>query len=137
MDRRIRLALVGVIAVVTLVVYLMADPPTASISIDEVAEAPERHDDGELAVRGTITNGSIDTLNSSFVLGGEEHTLPVDIAGVSLSDGFSEGKTVLVHGELVKKDGEWWLQAERIDIGCPSKYEAEDPSEHPDGVPMA
>ena len=134
MDRRLRLLIVGLLASASLAVVLITDPPASLVPVDEVAASPDRYTDETHPIHGIIANGSIDTTDSTFELAGADHALPVDFGGVAVGDGFSEGRTVLVYGHLEQRDGMWWVQAESIDIGCPSKYEAEEA--HPEGIPQ-
>ena len=136
MDRRVRLLALGGVVILALAATLLLAPPEGSLSVDEVMDDPNEFTGDAISIRGLVMNGSWQEGDTDFTLEGENELLHVDFSGVSISSGFSEGKTILVTGELLQSDGEWIFHAEEIQVGCPSKYEAEtaDGGEHPDNV---
>ncbi len=126
MDRRVRLAGIGAVIVTALLATLLLTPPEGSLSVDDVMDDPDQRKGDTISVRGVVENGSFDTQAGIFALSGESSILSVKIGAAQLSTAFSEGKTILVTGELVLNGDEWQLHAEDIQVGCPSKYEAED-----------
>lgn len=136
MDRRIRLLCLGGVVVIALSASLILSPPEGSISVDDLMAEPDDRIGDTMAVRGIVENGSYDASDETFTLLGEDDSLKVLFGGVGLSSAFSEGKTVLVTGELQQQGGEWVLHAEEVQVGCPSKYEAvaETGQDHPSEI---
>ena len=129
MDRRIRLVGLGLIVVVSLLATLLLTPPEGSKSVDEVLASPDEYKGESISVRGIVKNGSYNLTEGAFILSGDNSELSVTIGSTQLSTAFSEGKTILVTGILVETNGEWELRSEEIEVGCPSKYEAEGESD--------
>ena len=115
----------GTIVVVSLLATLLLTPPEGSKSVDEVLANPDEFRGESISVRGVVKNGSYNLSNGDFILSGEDNELSVTIGSTQLSTAFSEGKTILVTGILVEVNNEWELRSEKIEVGCPSKYEAE------------
>ena len=115
----------GTIVVVSLLATLLLTPPEGSKSVDEVVINPDEYRGESISVRGVVKNGSYNLSNGDFILSGEDNELSVTIGSTQLSTAFSEGKTILVTGILVEVNNEWELRSEKIEVGCPSKYEAE------------
>ena len=115
----------GTIVVVSLLATLLLTPPEGSKSVDEVLASPDEFRGESISVRGVVKNGSYNLSNGDFILSGEDNELRVTIGSTQLSTAFSEGKTILVTGILVEVNNEWELRSEQIEVGCPSKYEAE------------
>lgn len=136
MDRRMRLLALGGVVIIALAATLLLAPPEGSLSVDEVMEYPNDYTGDSISIRGLVMNGSWQVGDTDFTLEGEESEMFVDFSGVAITSGFSEGKTILVTGELQKSGGEWIFHAEEIQVGCPSKYEAAaaEGGEHPDNV---
>ena len=89
--------------------------------IDEVMDSPEGHE-GEVHLRGQVEPGSINSSSTSFILIGLEHALRIDFSRAAIPDGFDEGNTIAVKGQLVNEEGSWILMAYEIQTGSPSKY---------------
>ena len=121
LSRTNRLLAVGGSILVLVVMMLATVDPQTQYFVDEVMENPEDFE-GQVHLRGKIANGSIDSENYTFTLMGIEHGLFVDFSGTAVPDGFNEGKTIAVKGNLVYDSGAWILEAKEIQTGCPSKY---------------
>ena len=121
LSRTNRLLAVGGSILVLVVMMLATVDPQTQYFVDEVMENPEDFE-GQVHLRGKIANGSIDSENYTFTLMGIEHGLFVDFSGTAVPDGFNEGKTIAVKGDLVYDSGAWILEAKEIQTGCPSKY---------------
>lgn len=136
MDRRVRLLALGGVVIIALAATLLLAPPEGSLTVDEVMQDPDDFTGDSISVRGVVKNGTWEEGSVEFLLEGEGSDLFIDFSGVSISSGFSEGKTILVTGELQQSAGEWVFHAEEIQVGCPSKYEAQAESggEHPDNI---
>jgi len=79
----------------------------------------------EVHIRGSVLNGSLDTGEHTFSMGGGTYNLTIDFAGTAVPPGFEEGRVVAIKGLFSNQGGEWKLHADEIITGCPSKYEAE------------
>ena len=124
LDRRLRLILAGVLIFVALGASLWVSPPQTPISVDKLMTTPSEHEDMVVVLRGTVSNGSLDMQSYSFNLDGENLTVPVNFAAIAVPNGMSEGKTIIVEGTFSKLNDIWGLTAEKITVGCPSKYNA-------------
>ena len=124
LDRRLRLILAGVLIFVALGASLWVSPPQTPISVDKLMSSPSEHEDMVVVLRGTVSNGSLDMQSYSFNLDGENLTVPVNFAAIAVPTGMSEGKTIIVEGTFSKLNDIWGLSAEKITVGCPSKYNA-------------
>ncbi|MED5271445.1 MAG: cytochrome c maturation protein CcmE [Candidatus Thermoplasmatota archaeon] len=124
LDRRLRLILAGLLIFVALGASLWVSPPQTPISVDKLMSSPSEHEDMVVVLRGTVSNGSLDMQSYSFNLDGENLTVPVNFAAIAVPNGMSEGKTIIVEGTFSKLNDIWGLSAEKITVGCPSKYNA-------------
>lgn len=119
--RASRLALVSVcMAALVALMFISVDPET-QYYIDEVMDSPQNHE-GDIHMRGQVEPDSINSSTSFFMLIGIEHSLSIDYSGAAIPDGFDEGITIAVKGQLVNENGNWILKANEIQTGCPSKY---------------
>ena len=125
MDRRLRLIGVGFVIALSLLATLLLTPPEGSLSVDEIMSNPSEYNGDTIHARGIVSNGTFDSTSGIFMLSGVEYNLTVQIGSAQLSPAFSEGKTILVTGELSLIGEQWRIHAEEIQVGCPSKYEAE------------
>ena len=119
--RASRLGLVAICMVALVALMFISVDPETQYYIDEVMESPESHE-GDVHMRGQVELGSVDSSGTSFTLIGQEHSLSIDYSGAAIPDGFDEGLTIAVKGQLVNDDGDWILLATEIQTGCPSKY---------------
>ena len=124
-DRLTRLALVAVVMLGLVGLMFMTVDPEIQYTVDEVMESPEDHDSSEIHLRGIVRFGSVDNQSSTFTLEGLTSELSVSFVSIAVPDGFEEGRTIAVKGELSQDDGNWHLSANEIQTGCPSKYETE------------
>ena len=124
LDRRLRLILAGVLIFVALGASLWISPPQTPISVDELMSSPSNHENNVVVLRGTVSNGTLDMQSYSFNLDGDNQTVPVNFAAIAVPNGMSEGKTIIVEGTFSKSNDVWGLTAEKITVGCPSKYNA-------------
>lgn len=124
LDRRLRLILAGVLIFVALGASLWISPPQTPISVDELMTSPSNHENKVVVLRGTISNGTLDMQSYSFYLEGENESVTIDFAAIAVPNGMSEGKTIIVEGTFSQLNDVWALNAEKITVGCPSKYNA-------------
>ena len=122
-SRRTRLVAIGLIAILALSATLLLTPPEISVSVDYVINNHSEYEDETISVRGVVMNDSLDSEMLRFNLSGDVHTLQVNYESITISNAFSEGKTILVSGTLKNDDGELILIADSLTVGCPSKYE--------------
>jgi len=59
-----------------------------------------------------------------FILEGVNGEIFVDFVDSPIPDGFDEGRTIAVRGDLVEQNGIWLIDSFEIQTGCPSKYES-------------
>ncbi len=119
--RASRLGLVAVcMAVLVALMFISVDPET-QYYIDEVMDSPQDYE-GDVHMRGQVGPGTIDSSTSSFILIGIEHSLSIDYSAAAIPDGFEEGHTIAVKGQLMNNGASWILIANEIQTGCPSKY---------------
>ncbi len=123
--RHTRLLLVGGIMLGLMGLMFLSVDPEIQYTVDEVMDSPESHDSGELNVRGIVQEQSLDSSPSTFILAGEESQIEVSFASIAVPDGFEEGRMVAVKGDLILVGNQWYIEANEIQTGCPSKYETE------------
>jgi len=123
--RRLVVVGIGLIALISLM--LISVDPEVQYTVDEVMGSPEDFTSGEIHLRGTVLEGSVDEESKIFILAGtnENAQLFIDISSVALPDGFGEGYMIAVKGDLLNIEGKWTISANSIQTGCPSKYAAE------------
>ena len=122
-SRRIRILLVGAVITLGLLGVLLIQAPEPTRTVDEVMKGPSAYLDREIAVRGEIVDGSIDSNRSEFILHGFSSTLRIDYLDASVSNGLGDNRTVYAQGILKYIDGEYVFEAQIIKTSCPSKYE--------------
>jgi|TARA_Y100000782_G_scaffold38271_1_gene42706 cytochrome c-type biogenesis protein CcmE len=115
------MALVGVALAGLVTLMFLSIEPETQYSVDEVMSSPLSHEGG-VHLRGQVVIDSLDSDSSSFELAGSSHTLNIDFSGVAIPDGFEEGHTIAVKGNLINTADGWLLKAREIQTGCPSKY---------------
>ncbi len=120
-----RLAIVIVLLLSTVGAMTLSVKPETQHSVDEVMAEPDSFADGRIHLRGVIANGSHDSDESTFLLIGSGASLRVSLGSIAVPEGFEEGRTVAVKGDLVTDGQGWILKAHEVKTGCPSKYEAE------------
>ncbi len=86
--------------------------------------SPSDHENTIVVLRGIVSNNSLDMQSYSFELDGENQSIPVNFAAIAVPNGMSEGKTIIVEGIFTRINEAWSLTAEKITVGCPSKYNA-------------
>ena len=123
--RHTRLLLVGGIMLGLMGLMFLSVDPEIQYTVDEVMDSPESYDSGELNVRGIVQEQSLDSSSNTFILAGEESQIEVSFASIAVPDGFEEGRMVAVKGDLILVGNQWYIEANEIQTGCPSKYETE------------
>ena len=123
LTHRTRLLLIGAALTMALGATLLLQTPEATRSADEVMGSPSSLEGKEIAIRGEVLDFSIDEVNNTFILHGEESELLIDYSQASVSNGLGDNRTVYAEGVLIYSDGVWIFEAEVIKTSCPSKYE--------------
>ena len=101
-----------------IVVFTTVDEQSMYVSVEEVVSG-DYQNGANLQVHGTITDIKI---NDCIMVDGN-YSLRVDISSIILPDTFSENKGATFTGILRIVDGEMYLEAIKVQMGCPSKYE--------------
>ena len=92
---------------------------------NELVENSNKHQDKEVHVRGIVVEDSISETGLSFVLGGNDHEIVIDVSGIATPEGLVEGSTVVVQGKFRSTADGWEIDATQVQTGCPSKYESD------------
>lgn len=124
-SRRVRIFFLGAAITLGLLGVLLVQSPEPTRSVDEVMITPSKYVDKEIALRGEVLDGSIDSNASVFILHGDDSTLVIDYIDASVSNGLGDNRTVYAQGVLRFIDGEYIFEADIIKTSCPSKYEEE------------
>ena len=101
-----------------IVVFTTVDEQSMYVSVEEVVSG-DYQNGANLQVHGTITDLKI---NDCVMVDGN-YSLRVDISAIILPDTFAENKGATFTGILRVVDGEMYLEAIKVQMGCPSKYE--------------
>ena len=101
-----------------IVVFTTVDEQSMYVSVEEVVSG-DYQNGANLQVHGTITDIKI---NDCIMVDGN-YSLRVDISSIILPDTFAEDKEATFTGILRVVDGEMYLEAVKVQMGCPSKYE--------------
>ena len=123
--RASRLLAVGLLITVLVLAMLIQAQPLPQITVDEVVNNSDIHEDKEVHVRGIVVEGSISESGLMFALGGIDHEITIDASGISVPEGLVEGSTVVVQGKFRTTANGWQIDATQVQTGCPSKYESE------------
>ena len=119
-----RLAIVFGSSLAVLGLMMASVDPEIQYSVDEIMDEPVKFQNGHIFVRGVVSPDSLDNQEMSFILKGVTDEIFVDFTDSPVPDGFDEGRTIAVRGELVKQNGIWFIDSFEIQTGCPSKYES-------------
>ena len=124
LTRITRLAIVFGSSMAILGLMMASVDPEVQYSVDEIMNEPEKFQDSKFSVRGVASTVSIDNSDMRFILDGISHEILVDFADSPIPDGFDEGRTIAVRGNLNFQNGFWIIDSYEIQTGCPSKYES-------------
>lgn len=122
--RATRLGIVLVTTIAVLGLMMISIDPQVQHTVDEIMDNPDEHQSQTIFVRGAVVNNSIDFESMIFIISGAESILLVDFTNAAVPDGFADGRTVAVTGQLIENHNVWELSASEIQTGCPSKYES-------------
>lgn len=101
-----------------IVVSLTITDQSIYVSVEKAASG-DYGDGAKIQVHGTITDLRI---NDCLLIDGN-NSIKVDISSLTLPDTFAEDKGATFTGIIRIVDGEIILEAEKVQMGCPSKYE--------------
>ena len=101
-----------------IVVSISVTEQSMYVSVEEAISG--KHSVGSsLQVHGTITNLKT---NDCLLVDGN-FSLKVNISSIVLPDTFAEDKGATFTGVLEIRNGVFYLKADEVQMGCPSKYE--------------
>tara|TARA_B100001996_G_C18402132_1_gene493328 strand:- start:86 stop:466 length:381 start_codon:yes stop_codon:yes gene_type:complete len=119
-----RLAIVFGSSLAVLGLMMASVDPEIQYSVDEILDDPQKFENSKIFVRGVVATDSMNNDEMQFVLKGVDGEITVDFSDSPIPDGFDEGRTIAVRGELVLMNGMWIIDSFEIQTGCPSKYES-------------
>jgi len=115
----------SILIVTGFVVSLTVTEQSTYVSVEK-AISGDYEEGSNLQIHGTITELRI---NDCFLVD-ENHSIKIDISSLVLPDTFAEDKGATFTGVIKMIDGELVLMAEKVQMGCPSKYEPADDVTH-------
>ncbi len=119
-----RLAIVFGSSLAVLGLMMASVDPEIQYSVDEILDDPQKFENSKIFVRGVVATDSMNNDEMQFALKGMDGEIIVDFSDSPIPDGFDEGRTIAVRGELVLMEGMWAIDSFEIQTGCPSKYES-------------
>ena len=108
----------SVLIITGIVIFLTVDDQSVYISIED-AMSGDYVDGDKLQIHGTVTSLKLD---DCILLDGN-FSIRIDISSLILPDTFAEDKSATFTGILRIIDDGFVLNAEKVQMGCPSKYE--------------
>ena len=108
----------SVLVITGIVVSLTVTEQSTYVSVEE-AISGKYGEGANLQIHGTISDLKI---NDCLLVDGN-HSIKVDISSLILPDTFAEDKGATFTGIIQLVDGEMVLKADKVQMGCPSKYE--------------
>ncbi len=119
-----RLVIVFCSSLAVLGLMMASVDPEIQYSVDEIMDEPLKFKDDHIFVRGFVSPDTLDNQEMSFILKGVTDEIFVDFTDTPIPDGFEEGRTIAVRGDLLEQNGIWVIDSFEIKTGCPSKYES-------------
>ena len=108
----------SILVVTGIAVSLTVTEQSTYVSVER-ALSGEYVDGDNLQIHGTISELKVD---DCFLVDGN-YSIKVDLSSLILPDTFAEDKGSTFTGVLRLVNGELILKAEKVQMGCPSKYE--------------
>ena len=108
----------SILVVTGIAVSLTVTEQSTYVSVER-AVSGEYTEGDNLQIHGTISELKVD---DCFLVDGN-YSIKVDISSLILPDTFAEDKGATFTGILRLVNGELILKAEKVQMGCPSKYE--------------
>lgn len=125
---KVLLTLAVIVGGIATIVYSSMSEAEFYKHVHEVLQDPERYENTTLKVHGFVEAGSIEEeirdQNSyrTFILSYQGQRIRVNHSGTK-PDTFRDLSEVVARGTIVKRDGEYMLDAVELMAKCPSKYE--------------
>ena len=111
----------SILIITGIVVSLTVTEQSTYVSVED-AISGKYGDGSNIQVHGTITELKV----NDCLLFDDNYTIKVDISLLILPDTFAEDKGATFTGIIRVVNGEITLVAEKVQMGCPSKYEPAD-----------
>jgi len=111
----------SILVITGIAVSLTVTEQSTYVSVED-AISGKYGDGSNIQVHGTITDLKV----NDCLLFDDNYTIKVDISPLILPDTFAEDKGATFTGIIRVIDGEITLVAEKVQMGCPSKYEPAD-----------
>ena len=111
----------SILIITGVAVSLTITEQSTYVSVED-AVSGKYGDGSNIQVHGTITDLKV----NDCLLFDDNYTIKVDISSLILPDTFAEDKGATFTGIIRVIDGEITLVAEKVQMGCPSKYEPAD-----------
>ena len=108
----------SILVITGIAVSLTITEQSTYVSVED-AVSGKYGDGSNIQVHGTITDLKV----NDCLLVDDNSTIKVDISSLVLPDTFAEDKGATFTGIIRIVDGEITLVAEKVQMGCPSKYE--------------
>ena len=108
----------SILIITGIVVSLTVTEQSTYVSVED-AISGKYGDGSNIQVHGTITELKV----NDCLLFDDNYTIKVDISLLILPDTFAEDKGATFTGIIRVVNGEFTLEAEKVQMGCPSKYE--------------
>ena len=111
----------SILVITGIAVSLTVTEQSTYVSVED-AISGKYGDGSNIQVHGIITDLKV----NDCLLFDDNYTIKVDISSLILPDTFAEDKGATFTGIIRVIDGEITLVAEKVQMGCPSKYEPAD-----------
>jgi len=108
----------SILVITGIAVSLTVTEQSTYVSVED-AISGKYGDGSNIQVHGTITDLKV----NDCLLFDDNYTIKVDISSLILPDTFAEDKGATFTGIIRVVDDEITLVAEKVQMGCPSKYE--------------
>ncbi len=128
LTKKRKLALIAVILISLSLFLVWSFIPEKYYEVSDIAKDPGDFLGEDIQLTGVVANGSLDMKNNSFAVTDGKEILNITATG-ALPDTMKDGKDVMLRGELKREDGasgegleNYYFKAEKVEVGCPSKY---------------
>ena len=108
----------GILIATGILVFLSVGAQSTYVTVEEAISGKYK-EGANLQVHGTISDLKVD----DCILIDGNLSLKIDISSLVLPDTFAEDKGATFTGYLIMVEGELVLNADKVQMGCPSKYE--------------
>jgi|TARA_B110000263_G_scaffold244862_1_gene253524 cytochrome c-type biogenesis protein CcmE len=108
----------SVLVITGIVIFFTVDEQSMYISVED-AVSGDYGDGDNLQIHGMVTSLKV----GDCILVDGNFSIKIDISSLILPDTFAEDKSATFTGVLQVVDGEFVLNAQNVQMGCPSKYE--------------